>query len=147
MLCGPADHETVQGFQLHAAPEQHEVARADAGRIIGGPRRYLEITRDAAYPQPALAQGPQVSAPREEVDLGSGPGEPGTEIAPGAPRPVDGYPRHSPGPSVISYCRAPGSRRTRPAPMLRSSRAMAGLPGATSAVKRRMPSERARSDS
>jgi hypothetical protein len=93
---------------LHA--EQHEVARADVSRIIGGLHLYLEVALDAAYPQPVLAQGLQVSAPREEVHLRSGPGEPGAEIAPDATRPVDSYPHHSPvpsDPSIISYCSAP----------------------------------------
>ena len=65
---------------LHA--EQHEVTWADVSRIIGGLHLYLEVALDAAYPQPVLAQGLQVSTPREEVH-----------------------------PSIISYRSAPGSRR------------------------------------
>jgi hypothetical protein len=89
---------------LHA--EQHEVARADVSRFIGGLHLYLEVAVDAAYPQPVLAQGLQVSASREEVDLSAGLSEPGAEVAPDTTRPVDSYPRHSPtpsDPSIISY--------------------------------------------
>ena len=92
---GALDHADGRGVGiegLHA--EQHEVARADVCRIIGGLHRYPEVALDAAYPQPVLAQGLQVSAPREQVDLSSGPGEPGAEITPDTTRPVDSYPRH-----------------------------------------------------
>ena len=61
---------------------------------------YLEITLDAAYPQSVLAQGAQVSAPRDEVHVRSGPGEPGAEVASDTARPVDSYARHSPTPSA-----------------------------------------------
>src|SRR6185312_5632874 len=88
---------------LHA--EQHEVARADVCRIIGGLHRYPEVALDAASPQPVLAQGLQVSAPRKDVDLSSGPGEPGAEITPDATRPVDSYPRHSPPPQTPALSR------------------------------------------
>ena len=48
---------------------------------------------------------------------------------------------------LISYSKVSDSRRTRLAHMFRSSPATAALSAATSAVKRRMPSWRARSDS
>ena len=80
--------------------KQHELARADVSRIIGDLCLYPEITLGTAYPQSVLAQGAQVSAPRDEVHVRSGPGEPGAEVAPDTARPVDSYARHSPTPSA-----------------------------------------------
>jgi hypothetical protein len=56
-----------------------QAARADVSRITGGLSLHLEVVLDAAYPQSVLAQGVQVSAPRDEVHLRSGTGEPGAK--------------------------------------------------------------------
>jgi hypothetical protein len=47
-----------------------------------------------------LAQGVQVIAPRDEVHVRSGPGEPGAEVAADTTRAIDSYARHSPTPSA-----------------------------------------------
>jgi hypothetical protein len=80
--------------------KQHEVALADVRWVIGGLRLHLEVPLDAAYRQPVLAEGVQVSAPRDEMHLRSGPGEPTAEIASDATRPIDSYACHSPTPSA-----------------------------------------------
>jgi hypothetical protein len=75
-----------------------------------------------------LAQGVQVSAPRDEVHVRSGPGEPGAEVASDTTRTIDSYARHSPTSSALSLPQATppvaadlsGSART-----LRSSPAIA----------------------
>ena len=76
------------------------MARADVSRIIGDLRLHPEITLDAAYPQAVLAQGVQVSAPRDEVHVRSSLGEPGAEVASDTTRTIDSYARHSLPPSA-----------------------------------------------
>ena len=54
--------------------EQHNVARANLGRVIGGRNLHLEVALDTADPNSALAKGLQVSASRDEVHLLLRPG-------------------------------------------------------------------------
>ena len=61
--------------------KQHEVARTDISRVIGGGRLRLEVALHAAHPQSMLAKCLQVGTPRYEVHLCSGLGEPPAEIA------------------------------------------------------------------
>lgn len=61
--------------------EQHIVAGADAGRVVGGGNPDGEIALDAADPQAVLPQGGQVPAASDQVHLGSGLGQPAAEVA------------------------------------------------------------------
>jgi hypothetical protein len=75
--------------------EQHEITRADLGRVVGGLDLHGEVAFDAPHPQASLAEGLQVHSARDEVDFRSGLGEPAAEIAADSPGAVDSHPHCS----------------------------------------------------
>src|SRR5262249_5238095 len=93
--------------------EQHKVARADVSRVVGGRSPHLEVALDAADSQSPLAKGPQVGAPRDEMHLRTGLGEPAAEVAADAARPVYSDTNASPpsGPGPLQERRPGGGSR------------------------------------
>jgi len=72
--------------------EQHRVDRADLGRVVGhGDVLQMQVAFVAGDPQAALADGLQMGAARQEVNVMTGGGQTGAEVSADTAGGHDGY--------------------------------------------------------